>query len=154
MSVPQKNSGNKNKGQSAARTNHIEFISDYMNELQTYGIVKDIYLAKICRVLGNSRVEVQYQKIDCKDGDPHMYSSQAVIPGKFQGKNKRYFWIENGALVLVADTGLKLFEVVGMVDNNILETMKKYMKINTAIAGDGEEEDALFAEADLDIDGI
>lgn len=155
MSVPQKNSGNKNKGQSASRTNHETFINDYMYELQKNGEVHDIYLGKIVKMLGNSRVEVNYQRHN-KEGTPIINVSQASIPGKFQGKNKRYFWIETGSNVLVADTGLKIFEVVGLVDNASLETMKKNMKIHPFISGNIDEQDHLFEEIaeELNVDDI
>jgi translation initiation factor IF-1 len=155
MSVPQKNSGNKNKGQSASRSNHETFINDFISELEMRGRVEDIYIGKIVKMLGNSRVEVNYQR-HAKDGTPLIATSQAAIPGKFQGKNKRYFWIETGSTVLVADTGLKIFEVVGMIDNANLEIIRKHMKLHVFITGNVDEQDELFekAEKELDIDDI
>jgi hypothetical protein len=156
MAVPQKNSGNKNKGQSASRDNHETFVFDYLTELEKYGSVDEIYLGKISKMLGNSRVEVVYQKL-AKDGTPLAGVAQALIPGKFQGKNKRYFWIETGTIILVADIGLNKLEVVGVVSPSNLEKIKKHTRVHVSISGNGQEEDTLFEKAEepeLDINEI
>jgi len=154
MSVPQKNSGNKNKGQSASHKNHDKLIRDFVDDMTTNGYVEDIYIGKIVRMFGNSRVEVVYQK---KVNDEILVDVvQACIPGKFQGRNKRHFWIEMGSLILVADTGLG-FELVGLLSRDDMQTLKKCTKINHNISGD-EVIDEVFEkaeeEAELNVDAI
>lgn len=154
MSVPQKNSGNKNKGQSASHKNHDKLIRDFVDDMITNGYVEDIYIGKIVRMFGNSRVEVVYQK---KVNDEILVDVvQACIPGKFQGRNKRHFWIEMGSLILVADTGLG-FELVGLLSRDDMQTLKKCTKINHNISGD-EVIDEVFEkaeeEAELNVDAI
>jgi hypothetical protein len=154
MSVPQKNSGNKNKGQSASHKNHDKLIRDFVDDMMTNGYVEDIYIGKIVRMFGNSRVEVVYQK---KVNDEILVDVvQACIPGKFQGRNKRHFWIEMGSLILVADTGLG-FELVGLLSRDDMQTLKKCTKINHNISGD-EVIDEVFEKAEeeteLNVDAI
>jgi len=153
MSVPQKNSGNKNKGQSASHKNHDKLIRDFIDDMMTNGYVEDIYIGKIVRMFGNSRVEVVYQK---KVNDEILVDVvQASIPGKFQGRNKRHFWIESGSLILVADTGLG-FELVGLLSRDDMQTIKKYTKINHNISGD-EVIDEVFEKVEdeeLNVDAI
>jgi hypothetical protein len=154
MSVPQKNSGNKNKGQSASHKNHDKLIRDFVDDMITNGYVEDIYIGKIVRMFGNSRVEVVYQK---KVNDEILVDVvQACIPGKFQGRNKRHFWIEMGSLILVADTGLG-FELVGLLSRDDIQTLKKCTKINHNISGD-EVIDEVFEKAEeeteLNVDAI
>ena len=153
MSVPQKNSGNKNKGQSASHKNHDKLIRDFIDDMMSNGYVEDIYIGKIVRMFGNSRVEVVYQK---KVNDEILVDVvQASIPGKFQGRNKRHFWIESGSLILVADTGLG-FELVGLLSRDDMQTIKKYTKINHNISGD-EVIDEVFEKVEdeeLNVDTI
>jgi hypothetical protein len=154
MSVPQKNSGNKNKGQSASHKNHDKLIRDFVDDMISNGYVEDIYIGKIVRMFGNSRVEVVYQK---KVNDEILVDVvQACIPGKFQGRNKRHFWIEMGSLILVADTGLG-FELVGLLSRDDIQTLKKCTKINHNISGD-EVIDEVFEKAEeeteLNVDAI
>lgn len=153
MSVPQKNSGNKNKGQSASHKNHDKLIRDFIDDTMTNGYVEDIYIGKIVRMFGNSRVEVVYQK---KVNDEILVDVvQAAIPGKFQGRNKRHFWIESGSMILVADTGLG-FEIVGLLSRDDMQTIKKHTKINHNISGD-EVIDEVFEKAEdeeLNVDAI
>ena len=154
MSVPQKNSGNKNKGQSASRDNQDRLIRNFIDDLaKNKGCVEDVYIGKISKLFGNSRVETVYQK---KVNDEILVGVvQAAIPGKFQGRNKRHFWIETGSLVLVADTGLG-FEIVGLLSRDDMQLIKKFTKINHNISGD-EVIDEVFEKADeedLNVDAI
>jgi len=154
MSVPQKNSGNKNKGQSASRDNQDRLIRNFIDDLATNnGYVEDVYIGKINKLFGNSRVETVYQK---KVNDEILVDVvQAAIPGKFQGRNKRHFWIESGSLVLVADTGLG-FEIVGLLNRDDMQLIKKFTKINHNISGD-EVIDEVFEKAEdgeLNVDAI
>jgi len=153
MSVPQKNSGNKNKGQSASRDNQDKLIRNYIDDLdRTDGYVKDVYIGKISRMFGNSRVEAVYQK---KINDEILIGlTQATIPGKFQGRNKRHFWIETGTLILVADTGLG-FEVVGLLSRDDIHAIKKITKIHRNISGDEVIDDVFEKpEEELNVDAI
>ena len=153
MSVPQKNSGNKNKGQSASRDNQDKLIRNYIDDLdRTDGYVKDVYIGKISRMFGNSRVEAVYQK---KINDEILIGlTQATIPGKFQGRNKRHFWIETGTLILVADTGLG-FEVVGLLSRDDIHAIKKITKIHRNISGDEDIDDVFEKpEEELNVDAI
>jgi hypothetical protein len=153
MSVPQKNSGNKNKGQSASRDNQDKLIRNYIDDLdRTDGYVKDVYIGKISRMFGNSRVEAVYQK---KINDEILIGlTQATIPGKFQGRNKRHFWIETGTLILVADTGLG-FEVVGLLSRDDIHAIKKITKIHRNISGDEVIDDVFEKpEEELNVDTI
>jgi len=154
MSVPQKNSGNKNKGQSASRDNQDRLIRNFIDDLsKNNGYVENVYIGKISRLFGNSRVEAVYQK---KVNDEILVDVvQAAIPGKFQGRNKRHFWIEAGSLVLVADTGLG-FEIAALLNRDDMQLLKKFTKINHNISGD-EVIDEVFEKADeedLNVDTI
>lgn len=148
MAAPQKNSGNKNKGQSAGRINQDKLIRNFMDDLERYnGYVDGVYIGKITRMLGNSRVEAVYQK---KVNDETLIGvTQAAIPGKFQGRNKRHFWIETGSLILVSDTNLG-FEVVGMLTRDDIHAIKKITKVHSNISGD-EVIDDIFEQQDDDL---
>jgi hypothetical protein len=155
MSVPQKNSGSKNKGKMIGRENHDKVVKNFIDDLEEYdGCVDSVYIGKISKLFGNSRVEVLYQK---KSNDEILIGLvQATIPGKFQGRKKREFWIESGSLVLVSDTGLG-FEILSVINKDDLHTIKKFTKIHQNISGD-EVIDDMFAKAEdeeeLKIDDI
>jgi hypothetical protein len=133
---PQKNTGNKGaKRETGVSMKNRRFIASFLEDIRKEGNVEDVYVARIMRKMGNGRVEVFYV-----DGDKKPHSVQAIIRGSFRGKGKRSVWIDDNAIVMVADSGIggsAEFEVVAVLSPDQLHDLRKEMDIDSRVVAFG-----------------
>lgn len=153
----QKNSGNKGrKRETGVAVRHRRFIADLINDYRADGKVDDIYIGRVVRKLGNGRVDVFYVATEKentfdKNGNEvvkevsRSYEKQAVIRGSFRGKGKHSVWVEQGGIVVVADTGVGVLEIMGVLSQDELNVISKSSYVDERIltpasSGDGEND--------------
>lgn len=168
---PQKNTGNKGaKRETGVSMKNKRFIASFLDDIRKDGNVADVYVSRIMRKMGNGRVEVFYV-----DEKKQPRTVQAVIRGSFRGRGKRSVWIDDNAIVMVADSGINgsaEFEVVAVLSPEQLRDLRKETEIDprviafgvvdTAVlmsdkpidAEDAFEFDTAEAEEEIDIDDI
>jgi hypothetical protein len=121
---PQKNSGNKAaKRETGASVKNRDFINSFLYDTVKEGDVENVYLARILKKFGNGRVQVFF--IDAKE-KPQVV--QGVIRGTFTGKAKKSIWIEDNAIVLVADStivGPGQYEIMAVLNHDQVREVKK-----------------------------
>lgn len=129
---PQKNTGNKGaKRETGVSMKNRKFIQSYLDDIRKEGSVDDVYVSRIIKKMGNGRVEAFY--VD-DSNTPH--TVQAVIRGSFRGRGKRSVWIEDNAIVMIADSGIggsAEFEVVAVLSPEQLRDLRKEMDIDPRV---------------------
>jgi hypothetical protein len=102
--------------------------------------------------MGNGRVEAFYV-----DADKKPQTVQAVIRGSFRGKGKRSVWIEDNAIVIIADSGIggsAEFEVVAVLSPEQLRDLRKETEIDPrVIAFEVVDSEALMSDKPINIEG-
>lgn len=152
---PQKNSGAKrSKKESGVASKNRRFIQALLDDVRNNESVEDIYIGRVIRKLGNGRVEVFY--IDAK-GRPQL--QQSSIRGSFRGKGKHAVWIDNGSVVVIADSGIggaSEFEIMAVLSHEQIHDLSQEMDIDarvlalhmtdekTLMSGVGREEGFVF----------
>ena len=124
---PQKNSGNKaaKRETGASKKNH-DFINSFLHDTVKEGDVENVYLARVLKKFGNGRVQVFF--VDAKQ-KPQVV--QGVIRGTFTGKAKKSIWIEDNAIVLLADStivGPGQYEVMSVLNHDYVREVRKVKK--------------------------
>ena len=151
---PQKNTGNKGaKRETGVSTKNKRFIQSFLDDIRNEGGVSDVYVSRILKKMGNGRVEAFYVDSDNK---PH--TVQAVIRGSFRGKAKRSVWIEDNAIVMIADSGIggsAEYEVVAVLSADQLRDLRKEMDIDPrVIAFEVVDTQLLMSDKPLDEGGF
>lgn len=98
------------------------FFEAYMSDLRKDGSVKDIYVARVIRNVGNGRVDVFYI------GDHMARVEKAYIRGLFRGKGKHSVNIDVNSIVLVADSGISgaaQFEIMALLSPVQIRELRK-----------------------------
>lgn len=98
------------------------FFDAYMSDLRTEGTVKDIYVARVIRNVGNGRVDVFYI------GDQMARVEKAYIRGLFRGKGKHSINIDVNSIVLIADSGISgaaQFEIMALLSPLQIRELRK-----------------------------
>lgn len=133
---PQKNTGNKAaKRETGVSVKNRKFIQSFLDDIRKDGNVADVYVSRIIRKMGNGRVEAFF--VDAKK-QPR--TVQAVIRGSFRGKGKRSVWIEDNAIVMIADSGIggsAEFEVVAVLSPEQLRDLRKETEIDPRVVAFG-----------------
>ena len=89
-----------------------ELLEAYLDDIETEGVCKDVYVAKVTKKLGDGRIECTYM-----EGE-RGYTVQAVIKGSLRGKGKSQAFVDVGTLILVSNTGLigaLAYEVIAVI---------------------------------------
>lgn len=119
------------------------FIQALLEDVRNNESTEDIYVSRVIRKLGNGRVEVFY--ID-SNGRPSL--QQASIRGSFRGKGKHAVWIDNGSIVVVADSGISgssEFEVMAVLSHEQIHDLRSEIDIDSRVlAIDVTDENALM----------
>jgi len=164
---PQKNTGNKGaKRETGVSMKNKRFIQSFLDDIRAEGGVADVYVSRIIRKMGKGRVEAFYV-----DSSQKPHTVQAVIRGSFRGKGKRSVWIDDNAIVMIADSGIggsAEFEVVAVLSPEQLRDLRKETELDPrVIAFDVVDSEVLMsdkplheggfefdAEEEVDIDAI
>jgi hypothetical protein len=151
---PQKNTGNKGaKRETGVSMKNNRFITSFLDDIRKEGNVADVHVSRIMRKMGNGRVEVFY--VDEKK-KPH--TVQAVIRGSFRGRGKRSVWIDDNAIVIVADSGIggsAEFEVVAVLSPEQLHDLRKETEIDPRVVAFGVVDTAvLMSDKPMDADDV
>lgn len=164
----QKNSGNKKakRSISGAEAKNNRFFSDILSDFndqkkrgENPKLEDGIHIAKVKHKLGNGRVEVFFVTRD-DNGETRLHDNkQAVIRGSFRGKGKRDVWIDTGSIVVVADTGIGVIEIVGVLTKQKLDDIASHIFVDPRILNEDNVDEAIKfdEEADdeeLDVDNI
>jgi hypothetical protein len=150
---PQKNNGNKGaKRETGVSMKNKRFIQSFMDDIRKEGSVDDVYISRILKKMGNGRVEAFYVGADNRPR-----TVQAVIRGSFRGKGKRSVWIEDNAIVMIADSGIggsAEFEVVAVLSPEQLRDLRKDTSIDPrVVAFDIVDTEVLMSDKPLTDDG-
>lgn len=129
---PQKNSGNKSvKRESGVVMKNRKFIQTFLQDVREESDTSDIYIARVLKKMGNGRMEVFY--VDSKQ---HPHVVQAIIRGSFRGKGKRYVWIDDNSIVIIADSGIggsAAFEIMAVLSQDEIHDLKKTKEVDPRI---------------------
>jgi hypothetical protein len=129
---PQKNTGNKGaKRETGVSMKNRKFVQSFFDDIRNEGSVADVYVSRILKKMGNGRVEAFYV-----DSEKKPQTVQAVIRGSFRGKGKRSVWIEDNAIVIIADSGIggsAEFEIVAVLSPEQLRDLRKEMEIDPRV---------------------
>jgi hypothetical protein len=129
---PQKNSGNKGaKRETGVSVKNNKFIQSFLDDVRKEGNVKDVYVARILKKMGNGRVEAFYV-----DEKSKPFTVQAVIRGSFRGRGKRSVWIEDNSIVIIVDSGIggsAEFEVMALLSPDQVRELRKAKDIDPRI---------------------
>ncbi len=133
---PQKNSGNKGfMKQSSASKKSNGTVDSFIFDLKSKDIPQDVYIARVIKKFGNGRVQVVYS-ISKDTENSVIQITQAVIRGSFRGKSKRSVWIDDGTIVLIANTGVSgssEFEIIAIVENDHIREIRKCIQVDERI---------------------
>ena len=129
---PQKNTGNKGaKRETGVSVKNRKFIQSFMDDIRKEGGVEDVYVSRIIRKMGNGRVEAFFI-----DNEKKPKIVQAIIRGSFRGKGKRSVWIEDNAIVMVADSGIAgsaEYEIVAVLSPENIRDLRKETTIDPRV---------------------
>jgi len=129
---PQKNAGNKGaKRETGVSVKNRKFIQSFLEDTRKEGGVDDVYVSRIIRKMGNGRVEAFF--VD-KTNKPRLV--QAVIRGSFRGRGKRSVWIDDSAIVMIADSGIggsAEYEVVAVLSPEDIRDLRNETPIDPRI---------------------
>jgi hypothetical protein len=150
---PQKNAGNKGaKRETGVSVKNRKFIQSFLDDTRNEGSVEDVYISRIMRKMGNGRVEVFF--VD-KKNRPMIV--QAIIRGSFRGKGKRSVWIEDNAIVMVADSGIggsAEYEIVAVLTPENIRDLRKETTIDPRVlAVDVVDSAVLMSDKPMNSDG-
>jgi len=150
---PQKNTGNKGaKRETGVSIKNRKFIQSFLDDIRKEGNVADVYVSRIMRKMGNGRVEAFFV-----DEKKQPRTVQAVIRGSFRGKGKRSVWIDDNAIVMIADSGIggsAEFEVVAVVSPEQLRDLRKETEVDPRVVAFGIVDSAvLMSDIPLNDDG-
>ena len=123
---PQKNSGNKAaQRETGATRKNRDFIQDFLSDVRS-GDEEAVYLARVLKKFGNGRVQAFFV-----DERERAHTVQGVIRGSFTGKAKKSIWIEDNALVLLADSQIKgpgQYEIMAVLNHDNVRDLRKMKK--------------------------
>jgi hypothetical protein len=120
----------RNSEGSKARNNRLfvdDLLDDYKNGEQTDGV----YVGRVLRRMGCGRMEVFYmEKMGGDDIEEEKFiSTQKIMPmrGGLRGKGKKAVWVDVGAVVMIAETGLAgtTHEIVAVFSPEQVARLKK-----------------------------
>ena len=147
--------GSKHKSQSnsessKARNNRTiidNLLEDYRDGTNTDGV----FVGRVVRRMGSGRMEVFYVKKEFNEyeGDQGVEVTQIVpMRGGLRGRGKKDVWVDPGALVVLAETGLAqtTHEIVAVFSAAQVAKLRKLKpdlnaKFFTEMSGGAEEEE-------------
>ena len=120
----------RNSEGSKARNNRVfvdDLLDDYKNGEETDGV----YVGRVLRRMGCGRMEVFYMETTKGDDIEETKSIpvQKIMPmrGGLRGKGKKAVWVDVGAVVMIAETGLggTTHEIVAVFSPEQVARLKK-----------------------------
>jgi hypothetical protein len=158
----------RNSEGSKARNNRLfvdDLLDDYKNDEQTEGV----YVGRVLRRMGCGRMEVFYME-NMKGDDIEagkLISTQKIMPmrGGLRGKGKKAVWVDVGALVMIAETGLAgtTHEIVAVFSPEQVARLRKFkpdsderLFLKEGVEGADSEMGGFVIEEgeDVDVDAI
>ena len=123
----------------------------YMEDLKKDGVVEDVYIARITKMVGDGRVEVFFV-----DNDGAANLVKAYIRGIFRGKGKHSVELDVNTIIMIADTkipGAAQYEVMCKLDWDHLRQLKPLITIDHRILHTGEVDAKDLLENKIDEEG-
>ena len=170
----------RNSEGSKARHNR-EFIDELLDDYRKGEKVRDVFVGRVLRRMGNGRMEVFYiREVEDKNAEEMLAVEgasgstfrkepvQQIIPmrGGLRGKGKGTVWVDIDSLVMIAETGLSgtTHEIVAVFNVEQIARYRKlvvdaderlFLKGGAEHMEDSAKEMIIFTEdAEVDVDNI
>lgn len=170
----------RNSEGSKARHNR-EFIDELLDDYRKGETVRDVFVGRVLRRMGNGRMEVFYirEVLDNQEEQQLAYEVkvdptyrkepvQQIIPmrGGLRGKGKGTVWVDIDSLVMIAETGLSgtTHEIVAVFNPEQVARYRRvipdaderlFLKGGVEHMDEAAKETIVFAEDDeVDVDNI